>query len=86
MSADDDANVLFTVFPSLSCMFFLIIGVMPSKSVGIKLQLHSGFHIHAVGDDDVHTVVIMMMIYIYLLVMMYIQLVMIIYTVGDDND
>ena len=41
MCANDDANVLFIVFPYLSCIFFLIIGVMPSKTVGIKLQLHS---------------------------------------------
>ena len=40
MSADDDANVLFIVFPYLSYIFFLIIGVMPSKTLGIKLQLH----------------------------------------------
>ena len=41
MCANDDANVLFIVFPSLSCIFFLIIGVLPSKTVGIKLQFYS---------------------------------------------
>ena len=55
------------VFPSLTCIFFVIVGVMPNKTckkqtpitlisnewiIIIIYHTNSGLHIYAVGDDD----------------------------------